>query len=160
MIDEIDIARFLRHLFDQETIETTMPFEFRTQDLPRIDLAESSVESFSTWEQCWKDYFDLSGLAEVEDKERQVRVLRMCFLGDTLKIVKNLGITATESDGPNPIIDAMRRHVRGSVNLWTEMHNFQKRYQYRDEPIKDYVISLRSLASTCEFPADLGRYRV
>ena len=71
----------------------------------------------------------------------QMAILRSCFSDDTLKIVRNLSSDAQKT--PDTVIDALRTHARGQVNVVMERHNFNLRSQHVGE--------LFDLAKTCDF---------
>ena len=79
----------------------------------------------------------------------QMTILRSCFSDDTHKIVRNLSSDAQKT--PDTVIDALRTHARGQVNVVMERRNFNLRSQHAGELFDDFVMDLRDLAKTCDF---------
>ena len=137
----------------EENPELEMPYTFRKGDLPTLDLDHDDAPAFLRWEEMWNAYRDVSGLA-AEQADRQVKVLKMCFQGETLTIVNNLGISQEDRGDPTSIVEALKAHVEGQVNKRAERHKFHQRTQNQGESIADFVVSLRTLAATCQFPTE------
>ena len=114
----------------------------------RLDISTDRGELFAFWEQRWKDYALLSGLTQ-QPIDVQMAILRSCFSDDTLKIVRNLSSDAQKT--PDTVIDALRTHARGQVNVVMERRNFNLRSQHAGELFDDFVMDLRDLAKTCDF---------
>ena len=137
----------------EENPEIEMPYTFRKGDLPTLDLDHDDAPAFLRWEEMWNAYQDVSGLSG-EQNDRQVKVLKMCFQGETLTIVNHLGIPEGDRGNPASIVEALKAHVEGQVNKRAERHKFHQRKQHQGESIADFVVSLRTLAATCQFPTE------
>ena len=130
-----------------------MPYTFRQGDLPKLDLEVDKGSDFKAWNAQWRAYKTLSGLSG-EDATKQADVLRLCLSRDTLTTVDNLGLTKEQEDDPDAIVEALRRHVEGQINVTVERRNFRKRKQQLGETFDDFLCSLRELAKTCQFCND------
>ena len=125
-------------------------YVFRKQDLPRLNLDVDDISTFETWEDSWQSYYRLSKLA-TQDAETQRDVLNMAFDGQTIKTVKNLGIRAADKNNVEVIIKAMKTYVTGRRNKRTERYNYHKRNMHPNETVREYIVALRNLASTCQY---------
>ena len=130
-----------------------MPYTFRQGDLPKLDLEVDKGSDFIAWNAQSKAYRTLSGLSD-EEATKQADVLRLCFTRDTLTTVNNLGLTQDQENDPVAIIEALRNHVEGQLNVTVERRNFRKRKQQLEETFHDFLCSLKELARTCQFCND------
>ena len=130
-----------------------MPYTFRQGDLPKLDLEVDKGSDFIAWTDQWEAYRTLYGLSD-EEATKQANVLRLCFTRDTLTTVNNLGLTQGQKNDRVAIIEALRNHVEGQINVKVERRNFRKRKQQLGETFDDFLCSLRELAKTCQFCND------
>ena len=130
-----------------------MPYTFRQGDLPKLDLEVDKGSDFIAWNDQWQAYRTLSGLSS-EEATTQANVLRLCFTRDTLTTVNNLGLTEGQKNDPVAIVQALKHHVEGQINITVERRNFRKRKQQLGETFDDFLCSLRELAKTCQFCND------
>ena len=130
-----------------------MPYTFRQVDLPTLDLEVDKGSDFIAWNDQWQAYRTLSGLSS-EEATTQANVLRLCFTRDTLTTVNNLGLTKGQKNDPVAIVQALKHHVEGQINVTVERRNFRKRKQQLGETFDDFLCSLRELAKTCQFCND------
>ena len=130
-----------------------MRYTFRQGDLPKLDLEVDKGSDFIAWNAQWKAYRTLSGPSD-EEATKQADVLRLCFTRDTLTTINNLGLTQDQENDPVAIIEALRNHVEGQINVTVERRNFRKRKQQLGETFDDFLCSLGELAKTCQFCND------
>ena len=83
----------------------TMPYVFRLNDLPKLDLPVDRGTDFTAWK-------GLSG----ESAATKVQALTLCFSRETLTIVNNLGLTEEERSDLDAIIAALKCHVDGYID--------------------------------------------
>ena len=129
-----------------------MPYNFRKNDIPKLDL-ETDRNNFTSWIEKWTAYAALSGLNE-ENATTQYNVLRLALSRETANVVANLGLTEEDKQNVPKIIDALKKHVAGSVNETVERKSFRMRKQHMHESFDDYVIALRDLVKTCNYCND------
>ena len=67
-------------------------YTFKQNDLPKLDIHVDRGTDFDTWNTQWEAYRNLSGLAKI-DPAKQVQVLTLCLLRETLAVVHNLGLS-------------------------------------------------------------------
>ena len=96
-----------------------MPYTFRQGDLPKLDLEVDKGSDFIAWNDQWNAYLTLSGLSD-EQAITQANVLRLCFSRDTLSTVNNLGLSDGQKNDPVAIVQALRTHVEGQINITVE----------------------------------------
>ena len=130
-----------------------MPYTFRQGDLPKLDLEVDKGSDFIAWNDQWEAYRTLSGLSD-EEANKQANILCLCFTCDTLTTVNNLGLTQGQKNDPVAIVEALRNHVEGQINVTVKRRNFRKRKQQLGETFDDFLCSLRELAKTCQFCND------
>ena len=100
--------------------------------------------------QRWEDYAELSGL-EFEPPEKQGKVMTFGLDDETLNIVKNSGVCEKQGRRPENIVQVLRNYIYGNVNIYMERETFARRKQASGESVKKYMVSLRELASSCDF---------
>ena len=101
-----------------------MTYNFRTSDLPKLDLDTDRGTDFQAWHQQWLAYRSLSGLSG-ESAARQVQALQLCFSRETLNIVDNLGLTNAQKKDQAQIIAALKLYVDGQINETIERRNLR-----------------------------------
>ena len=130
-----------------------MPYTFRQGDLPKLDLEVDKGSDFIAWNEQWEAYRTLFGLSD-EEATKQANVLRLCVTRDTLTTVNNLGLTQSQKNDPVAIVEALRHHMEGQMNVTVECRNFRKRKQQLGETFDDFLCSLRELVKNCQFCND------
>ena len=133
-----------------ESVPDEMQYTFHKSDLPMLNLDVDKLPAFLRWKEQWQGYRTISGLSN-EQGATQVIALKACFEGETLTVVNNLGIAATDRDNQQVIVERLEEHLRGNVNHRAERHKFFRRKQHQGETIADFVVSLRELAASCRF---------
>ena len=121
---------------------TTMPYTFRSGDLPRLELDTDRGTDFLAWKEQWEAYRTLSGL-NGEVAATQVQALKLCFSRETLTVVNNLGLTAVQAASQEQTITALQQHVEGLINESLERRHFRQRKQHSGESFDDYIVALR-----------------
>ena len=130
-----------------------MTYTFRQGDLPKLDLQVDRGTDFKAWKSQWDAYLSLSGL-DKQSQTKQVQALTLCFSRETVTIVDNLGLTATQKGDAKQIVTAIQRYVEGHINESVECRNFRQRVQQPGESFDDFLVALRELAKTCKFCSD------
>ncbi len=120
-----------------------MSFVFHQGDLPKLDLQVDRGTDFTAWKSQWEAYFSLSGLDKQSDV-KQVQALILCFSRETVTIVDNLGLIATQRGKVHDIITAIKRYVQGQINETVERRNFRRRVQQEGETFDDFLVSFVS----------------
>ncbi len=124
-----------------------MSFVFRQGDLPKLDLQVDRSTDFTAWKSQWEAYFSLSGLNKQSDV-KQVQALTLCFSRQTVTIVDNLGLTATQRGKVQDVITVIERYVQGQINETVERRNFRRHVQQEGETFDDFLVSLCELSKT------------
>ncbi|MCG8624448.1 MAG: hypothetical protein MJE68_20950 [Proteobacteria bacterium] len=88
-----------------------MTYTFRQGDLPKLDLQVDRGTDFKAWKSQWDAYLSLSGL-EKQSQTKQVQALTLCFSRETVTIVDNLGLTATQKGDAKQIVTAIQHTIR------------------------------------------------
>ena len=127
-----------------------MPYVFRLNDLPKLDLQVDRGTDFEAWKAQWTSYSTLLGLSG-ESAATQVQALTLCFSRETLTVLNNLGLSEEDRNNAEAVIAAIKHHVDGHINESMERHRLRRRVQQLGESIDDYLVSLRELAKTCNF---------
>ena len=125
-------------------------YTFCLSDSPKLDLQINKGKDFTAWRLQWKSYCSLSGLANKEAL-KQVKALSLCFWGETLSIVQNLGLTNEERKNVTVIIEALQRYVDGHLNETVEQRNYHRHKQQSGESFDNLLISIRELVKTYKF---------
>ena len=92
-------------------------------------------------------YLSLSGLGD-QSAEKQVYALTLHLSQETVTIVDNLGLTVDQRKDVKEIIRAIAQYVEGQINESVE--RCQRRQQV-NEPLDNFLVSLRELSKTCNF---------
>ena len=125
--------------------------KFHTALLPhKLDLNTDKGDAFTLWEQRWDDYAALSNL-DARTPDSQMALLRACLSDDTLKVVLNLELPATDQKNPKKVIEALKGHSHGKLNVVIERRNFNMRRQLDGETFDQFLTDLRELVKTCAF---------
>ena len=95
-----------------------MTYTFQQDDLPKLDLQVDRGTDFKAWKSQWDAYLSLSGL-DKQSQAKQVQALTLCFSRETVTIINNLGLTATQKGDTKQIITAIQRYV-GHINELVE----------------------------------------
>ena len=107
---------------------------------PTFDI-ETEKDSFKEWKQQWEAFSFNSGLETIvnaDDKKRHtIMALREALSRETLRTVKNLQLTETQQNDPNLVINALERHIEGSVNEVVWRHRFFCRHRQPHEDFND-----------------------
>ena len=121
-----------------------MPDEkFHTNLLPhKLDLRTDKGDAFNLWEQRWDDYVQLSGLND-RTPEQQMALLRACLSDDTMKVVLNLELPDADRNVPKKVIEALKGHSHGAINVVIERRNFNLRRQLDGETFDEFLTDLR-----------------
>ena len=130
-----------------------MPFVFRQDDLPRLDLQVDRGSDFMAWQSQWESYMSLSGLFE-ESAAKKVQALNLCFSRETLSSVQNLGLSDTKKEDVAAIISNIKKYIDGHINESVERKNFRRRTQQPGESFDDFLVALHELVKTCNFCSD------
>ena len=121
---------------------------------PTFDI-ETEKDSFKEWKQQWEAFSFNSGLEAIvnaDDKKRHtIMALREALSRETLRTVKNLQLTETQQNDPNLVINALERHIEGSVNEVVWRHRFFCRHRQPHEDFNDWLIELKDTARKCNF---------
>ena len=125
---------------------------------PKLDISVMRGNSFTTWREMWNDYVLVNDINEV-DPAKKVAILRLNMVPETVEVVNNLGLSVADKKDGDKILDALEKHVIGQVNETMENRNFRKRHQEKNEAFDDFLVSLRQLATTCQFCNDGCRDR-
>ena len=125
---------------------------------PKLDVSLTKGTSFLTWRELWNDYSLVNDLEEI-DAKKKVALLRLNMVPETVEVVNNLCLSEADKAIPDKILDALEKHILGRVNVTMENRNFRKRCQEKNEAFDDFLVSLRQLATTCEFCNDNCRNR-
>ena len=65
-----------------------------------------------------------------------------------------MGLTEEDKQKVPKIVDALKKHVAGSVNETVERKSFRMRKQHMHESFDDYVTTLRDLVKICNYCND------
>ena len=139
--------------FQWKEKEVKMPYTFRKSDLPVLDLEVDRGADFTSWSESWESYMRLSGLQD-EQPATKVDALKQCLTRGSLRIMNNLGLTATQLADVTQIVDAFKTYAQGQINESVERRNLRKRTQQPGESVDDYMVELRELVKTCNFCTD------
>ncbi|XP_055915366.1 uncharacterized protein K02A2.6-like [Eupeodes corollae] len=118
-----------------------------SQSLGKLEEYEPG-EDFESYEDRLRIYFQLNEIKE----ERKALILLSLIGKNTYAILKNL----VQPKKPNDIsfdklVSALRDHFAPRVNIRAERYKFNKAFQREGESITEFIIRLKSLASTCGF---------
>ena len=81
-----------------------MPYVFRQDDLPKLDIQINRGSDFAAWPAQWESYMSLSRLSEeTADKNR------LCFSRETLFIIQNLSLSDAEKTDVAAILSAIKK---------------------------------------------------
>ena len=80
--------------------------------------------------------------------------LELCLTSGSLRILRNLGLTAEQLADAAVIVEQLKKYARGQLNESVERRNFRKRMQQSGESVGDYIVELRDLVKTCNFCDD------
>ena len=128
--------------------------KYHAQLMPnKLNLATDKGDAFVVWETRWKDYEALSKL-KARPVNEQLALLRRCLSDDTLKVMLNLKLSDADKDDTDKIIEALKVHSHGKVNVVIERRSFNLRVQSSTESFDDYLTALRELVKTCDFCED------
>ena len=85
-----------------------------------------------------------------------MQALTLCFSRETVTIVENLGLSEAQRGNAGDIVKAMHMgvYMTGQLNESVERRTFQRRTQQPGESFDDFLVSLRELATTCNFCND------
>ena len=100
-----------------------MPYTFRKSDLPVLDLEVQRGVDIDTWVASWEGYRCLSGLRD-EPAQTQVDALEQCLTSASLRILRNLGLTAEQLADAAVIVEQIKRYAKGQLNESVERRNF------------------------------------
>ena len=100
-----------------------MPYTFRKSDLPVLDLEAQRGLDIDTWVTTWEAYRCLSGLG-AEPAQTQVDALELCLTSGSLRILRNLGLTAEQLADAAVIVEQLKKYARGQLNESVERRNF------------------------------------
>ena len=116
-------------------------FRFSASSLMPSKL-DITGEAFTLCESRWKDFAKLTSL-EKKDDDLQMAVLRTCMSDDTLKVVLNLQLPDADKSKPTKVIQALRDHALGQLNIVIKRINFNLRAQNEGESFDDFLTDLR-----------------
>lgn len=128
--------------------------------IPRLDLATDTIDEFDAWQATIEAYFEALGIQASENdnpiRRTQKRAnRRACMLNSfssaTFNKYKNLPLTEDQLRDPEAVIQALREHLIGQVNVIVERNHFWTRQQKEGESFADYIMELRDLMRTCAF---------
>lgn len=128
--------------------------------IPRLDLSVDTIDDFDAWRATLEAYFDAVNIQHDETDGETLSLKKMAgrracmlnaFTSATFRKYKNLPLTDQEFRDPETVMNAIREHVLGQVNIIVERNRFWKRQQSEGESFNDYVMQLRDLMRTCKF---------
>ena len=118
----------------------------------RLDVAvDRGVDAWLAWKQRWDDYALLTNLA-ASPRPVQLARLRASLADDTLRIVRNLGLSGAQMTVTS-VLEKLRLYFLGQVNEVVERRNFNTRSQRDGESFEDFFVALQELSATCNFCA-------
>ena len=108
-----------------------MTFQLKRAD-PTFDI-ESERDSFKEWKLQWEAFTFNSGLEVIEPTavkdKHTLMALREALSRETLHTVKNLQLSEAHQQDPTRVIDALERHIDGSINEVVWRHRFFRRHR-------------------------------
>ena len=88
---------------------------------------------------------------QAQAEQKKANALLLCLSMETVRVVKNLGLSADEMKNSISIMNALELHIRGQVNETVARRDLRKRTQEAGETVNDFVVALRNLVTTCNF---------
>ena len=135
------------------TSSRSTPFLLKKEP-PRFDI-ETDRESFLDWCDKWSAFERLSGISALTDAptKKQIRLdaLHDALSYATLRIIRNMPLTASEKQDVDKILEKLKSHIQGSVNTVVWTRQFFLRRQRPNETISEWLIDLIDIASKCNF---------
>ena len=135
------------------TSSHSVPFLLKKEP-PRFDI-ETDRESFLDWCDKWSAFERLSGISAISDAptKKQIRLdaLHDALSYATLRVIRNLPLTASEKQDVDKILEKLKSHIQGSVNTIVWTRQFFLRRQRPNETISEWLIDLIDIASKCNF---------
>ncbi len=124
---------------------------------PRFDLDEFK-DSFELWHAQWKIFLALSTidtmLAEDERPGYKTKMLLSCLSKETLQAVLTMGLSDSELEDHEVIIEQLRDRCNAGRNCHVWRQQFAKKKQRANESADNWLCELRELASKCDFSKD------
>ena len=119
------------------------------------------------WKALFENFLLASGASKFNDDRRRAMLLH-CLGPEGQRVFHTLPATSEEAAGtsasaddtpaasvpPCSYAETLKRldsHFTPAVNVVAERYRFRQRGQHHDEPVDDYVSSLRALSVNCEF---------
>ena len=120
------------------TLPTVAPFSV-SEKFTLSSRWKKSVHSF--------EYYLIA--SAIADKKQQHALLLHLAGPDMQEIFETLSDTG---DDYNTALEKLNAYFEPQKNIYFECHSFRQASQQQQEPITDYVMRLKTLAATCEFP--------
>lgn len=117
---------------------------------PPLDLSVDRDAQFKIWNRRWESYFRLSGL-NLADRLSQFDVFTSCLSDETLKIVDNFDVPASDRHNVELLLKQLAAYAKGQINESVEHHNLYQRRQEDGERFDDFLTDLRELSRNCGF---------
>ena len=124
---------------------------------PRFDLDEFK-DTFELWHCQWKIFLALSTIDTVLEKddrpEYKTNILLSCLSKETLQAVLTMGLSDSELEDHEVIIEQLRDRCNAGRNRHVWRQQFAMKKQRANEAADNWLCELRELASKCEFFKD------
>ncbi|BES91778.1 Reverse transcriptase (RNA-dependent DNA polymerase) [Nesidiocoris tenuis] len=118
----------------------------------KMTMKGNAAENWFFFKMAWDDYL-ISAFLEKKEERVKVSTLRSLFDRSVMQVLCNLKLTEVQLASCKEIIGALDAYFVPKVNITFERYVFGSTNQGDDEPIDEYVGTLRKLSSTCSYQA-------
>ena len=99
----------------------------------------------------WDIFMEITDL-DLYPAEKQVAVLKASLSDETLVILENFELTASEACDITQIVAKLKTYACGIVNQAVESYHFNMRNMYHNESFDEFFTALKEKLSTCDYP--------
>lgn len=148
------ITTLVSNLSIPSTSQGTGPNDFETKPtvayVPNFDIFEPKKESFSNYKQRFENYIQMKNI--ISNKDYCAKLLLNSIGPSNFNIVSTLAAPKKPNDlDYDDLIKLLDDHLEPKKNVLVSQHKFLTIYQTEQQSISEFVTSLRSNITNCEF---------
>lgn len=152
------LSRLFKPLEEAESEETNVlaisPKAFKPNGSPPTCDLDDYKDSFELWHQEWKIFLSLSTIPTALDADERLayktKILLSCLSKDTLQAVMSMGLTETELENYEVIIQKMRERYNVEWNRHVSRQQFSLSKQRANEAADNWICDF------CELPRSVN----